>query len=251
MKNIKRVVLIVFLVMIVLVSNVYAANISLKAAITADKQSVKPGEQVIITVKLTDFQGSGSGVNSFKATLDYDKNIFEEIELEEGGNLSPNIDSLNRWDVPVYNPESGELTTTKGAFVKSAEDIMQIKLTVKSNVVIGNTVVQLKNISASDGTDLVQMQDVSVTIQVVSQQENPPQEEPEDPSQDESEDSPKNPLEDEPKDDTTSTTDGGKDSNTVATGKLPQTGTSSVIAVAIAIIAINAVIAFIKYKDIK
>ena len=79
----------IFMIAILITINVQASN-NLKATIQSSKNEVKKAEEIEIILKLQDYQDIKNGINAYKATLDYDENIFEKV-------LEQNFTCKNNW----------------------------------------------------------------------------------------------------------------------------------------------------------
>ncbi len=191
------------------------------------------GEEVIITISLQDVTNGGEGINVFKATLDYDKNIFEEISVGST-NISENITPLNGWGAIIYNPDNQQFVTERADFIQQG-NILQIKLKVKSDAAYGNTTVTLNTPLAATQTDQeVSATPKSVTLQIQQQSEPDPN----------SAQNNTNGINNIP---SLNNSTNNSTSN-VIDGKLPQTGAGDFIIIPIIILLINAIIVFIKYR---
>ena len=92
---------IILIVCIVLIGSIVQADStnntsSFNARITANQTEVKPGEEVTVTLSIYNIDMGNYGINTVETTIEYDKNIFEEVKDE-------NIKSLNNWLVPMFD----------------------------------------------------------------------------------------------------------------------------------------------------
>ena len=73
--------LIIFLITSILSVKVFAANTeySFNTTLTANNTRVASGGEVLITVRISSLNFSETGFNTFKAYVDYDKNVFEQL----------------------------------------------------------------------------------------------------------------------------------------------------------------------------
>ena len=124
MRNKVRLVLLCLLFCLVLQSINYASDFNIK--IISDKDAVKLGDTIKITISAEGIQNLRPGVNIFLATFDYDRDIFEELNEE-------NIVALNNWKEPTYNNENGKILMEKYENTKEEETLLEISLKVKEN----------------------------------------------------------------------------------------------------------------------
>lgn len=235
------ILLITTVMLFALIANVYAANVA--ATLTANSTTVAPGAEVVLTITLKDFTDTEKGVNNFKGTLSYDKNIFETIQVqEEGSTTTDNMKALNNWEVPAYNPSTQEFVTQKGSFVKTQQQIMTITLKVKSNIPDNTrTTVEIKGLMAANSEEQYEIADASIEL-IVKKTSNPLNN--------------NNVIEIIPSTNTiaNNTTivvnrvNTNTNISTVINSTLPQTGISNVMTVIIFVLIVNSAIAFIKYK---
>lgn len=162
MKKTAKIVTILMIAFIIIsyASVVNAATVSM----TLNSSSkLKAGDTIEITLKIGNIT-AGDGIDAIVASLDYDKNVFEEV-------LQSNLVGLNQWNVNIYDTTTQIFTMTKSAKVSTPSDVLKITLRVKNPVNVNSTVVTLKDISASGGaidiggTGDITVQNTSVTVQ--------------------------------------------------------------------------------------
>ncbi|MBQ2835696.1 MAG: hypothetical protein IJE68_02530 [Clostridia bacterium] len=266
-------IMIISVMLVVAIPLAYATGNNFSVILTA-QNTVKRGETVEVTVELDAFTGTGKGINSFMGDLEYDET---KLSIE-----SSQIVAQNGWDTPMY--ENDKVLTAKGSMVTAKEAIMKMTFTVKSDAVLGETTITIKNAeAANDDNDFIG-EDGTITIEIVEETtppaddgngdvqnppaddgnddgQNPPADDGKDdgqnPPADDGKDDVQNPPADDGKDDgqTPSTDDKkeeGKD-NTVADKEYDKAGTGTIISLATAIVAVIAIIMYRKnkkYQDI-
>lgn len=156
---------IIFMIAILITINVQASN-NLKAVIKSSKNELKKSEEVVITLKLDQYQDIKNGINAYKATLDYDENIFEPV-LEES------FSCKNSWELLKYNKDTKELVAIKKAGSTVPEEVVDVKLKVKEEVEPKTTDVKMKDIVTSDGKNDLRIDEANVTIDIIVEQEEP------------------------------------------------------------------------------
>ena len=92
MKKLVKTILMAILFTIVCTISVfsYATTDEYKVKLQSDKNKYKPGETIDIVVSIEDIK-LDKGIAAFSAILDYDNNIFEEVEVNE----------IDEWDKPI------------------------------------------------------------------------------------------------------------------------------------------------------
>lgn len=234
-KSIKRVIALIVLLAIIFVSGVVnAASVSMSLA--SDSKLVA-GDTVIVTLKISSID-AGDGVDAIVGTLNYDKNVFDQVTDE-------NFEGLNRWNIQTYNDETGIFTATRSSKVNMASDVLKVTLKAKAAVTVNSTSIEVKELTASGGavdmggTGDIKVNNVSVTVNKASQiRPNP--------------------------DDKTNQQQGGQEntekpvnkqspivnSNNTPSTKLPQTGEEYGIVLGIAVVAIVSIIAYVRYRNV-
>ena len=103
-KNIKvlKKILVIILIAVLLTSiaNIVKAANTFKATLTANTTTLKAGEEVTVTLGVSDINMGENGINTIEGKITYDKDIFETI-------TSSSITNLNNWSV-TYNDTTNE-----------------------------------------------------------------------------------------------------------------------------------------------
>lgn len=167
MKKTLSIVLIAMLAIIMCSSTVFAVT-SFTVALAADKTKVEVGSDVEVTVSLKNFTAGETGINGIAFTLDYDTAVFEVLEPAD-------LTSASGWDTPTFNPTNGEAVTLNSQFMAENHDLVKIKFTVKDEAAAGNTVITVKDISASDASNEIYPSDQSITVTVEEKSAEPVQ----------------------------------------------------------------------------
>ena len=144
---------------------------SFKAEVTPTSNTIKPGEEITISLKISDINMGDNGINALEGTIKYDKEIFEEI-------TSSNIQSFNNWTT-TYNDESSTLngkflSVNLSSGVKENTQIFSLKFKAKQSISkTTNTQIEFQDITSNDGIDLINVgtKTVNVTITVEKQNE--------------------------------------------------------------------------------
>ena len=160
---------IIVVISLIFVTTTLLASESLIANVSSSVSDLKAKEEVIVTLKFDQYQGIKNGINAYKATLEYDKNIFEEV-------LEKNFVCQNDWEELKYNKDTGELVAIKKAGSKAPEEIVKITLKAKEGVKACTTDVKFKDIVTSDGKKDINLSETKVTINIIEDQQEKPDE---------------------------------------------------------------------------
>lgn len=234
---------ITIIMLILLATNVQGASTStFKATLGTSTTTLKPGEEVTVTIAVSDINMGENGINTLEGKIKYDSNVFEEVK-------SSAIQSLNNWTT-TFNDES---STLNGKFlavnlssgVKESVKIFTVTFKVKTDLkATTETQIDFEDITSNDGVDLVSVgtKSVKLTINVETTDSDSNTEIPSD-------------NKNETKDNiiTDNKNIVSKD-NTQSSGILPNTGKSIMIGIALFAVIIAVVILAIKnksYSDIK
>ena len=164
MKMKKKLVLISMVFMLLLSVSIasFAAEGNLTATLTAtaDKQNLKAGEEVLITLSLKNISNlTGNGITNITTTIKYDTNIFEEIT---DGDITSSL-------LKIYNDNDSthELSFTTSNGIKEDTELAIIKFKVKESVSNTSTTIKFTNTNVSEsGGSLVQISDSEVPLQI-------------------------------------------------------------------------------------
>lgn len=158
MKKTLATFIITALILVTFVTKVQALSFGVK--ITPTSSEVKKGDSVTLVLSVSNLDVGSNGINTLITTIDYDKSVFETLTASD-------IKSLNNWDSPTFNPSNGKVILTKGDFVNSESDVLQVKLTAKSTAAVGETTVTFKSIQASNSVEDINATDTTYVLKVV------------------------------------------------------------------------------------
>lgn len=220
---------------------------------TPSSTKLNEGEEITITLELSNIKMGQDGINTFGGKLEYDENVFEKV-------TSDDISSQNNWSI-AYNDEE---TAKKGTFLATINTgtsknqvIGIIKLKVKTNLKSQDTEIKFTGLS-SVAEDTVKLDDqtlkFSVTGTVVPDDDKKDDDKKDDDKKDD----------DNKKDDKNNTVENTivignvtndievventiTVDNTQSNTKLPQTGELDV-AIAVLALALIAVVSYIQIK---
>lgn len=128
---------------------------------------VKPGDEISISLKVSDINAGLYGINAVETTLLYDSNIIENVEF---------IDK-NNWK-STYNPNEsnlhGKLLYAKMVTgVKEDEEIGILKLKIKEDIQPFETEIKLLQVTSNDGYELMNNGDKTIKLKYIIDNEEP------------------------------------------------------------------------------
>ena len=166
MRKIKRIFIYIIGFVILSLSNVSVQAASgITAILENEKIESKSGDEVVVTLRLDNYEEIKKGVNVYKATLDYDKNVFEEVSQS-------NFQTQNNWEELKFNKDTGEFIAIKRIGSKAQEEIVKIKLKVKDNAHAGKGDILIKDIVISEGKEDKILEESKSTIDIIQDQSN-------------------------------------------------------------------------------
>lgn len=157
-----------FMTLVLLATNLLAAA-NLKAVANSSTNEIKGGQEVTITLRFDEYQQIEDGLNAYQATLEYNKEIFEEVKQE-------NFQCLNNWEKLQYNQTTGEFVAIKKAGSTEPEEIVTITLKAKRGAKAATTEIKIKNIVTSEGERDISIGEAKATINIIEDQEEKPEE---------------------------------------------------------------------------
>ncbi len=146
-----------------------ANTYKIEAQLVGSVEELEAGQEVIVTLKFNKYNQIVKGINAFKATLQYDEEIFEKV-------VQSDFKTENDWEELKYNVETKELVAIKKAGSKKEEDILQLKLKVKNEIEPAKTDVRIGQISTSEGKEDLFMEDATVLLNIIKEQTPDPEE---------------------------------------------------------------------------
>ncbi len=153
----KRVVFLITIILIItgilLINNkIQATEKSLSCSIETEKTEIKQGEETSVTIKIN----SEEQINAFQAKINYDENLWEEIDEN-------NFETKDGWENLKYNKNSKEFNVINKQDTTN-KDILEIKLKARTSANVGNTEITIDEITASDGNTELKNENLSNDI---------------------------------------------------------------------------------------
>ena len=145
-------------------AQVKAEGNSFKASLTANSTELKPGQEVTVTLAVSDINMGDNGINTVEGIIEYDKTIFEELK-------TTSVQSLNNWTTTLNTENSSNngkfLAVNLTSGIKESMQIFSVKFKVKEDIEsTTETEIKYKDITSNDGTDLVSVGTKSIKIKV-------------------------------------------------------------------------------------
>lgn len=165
----KKIGIIIVLIILMLLANNVLATADMTAQTTASTNELKGGQEVTITLRFDKYQQIRKGLNAYQATLEYDKNIFEEVKQED-------FKCLSGWEKLQYNQATGEFVAIKKVGSKTPEDIVSITLRTKQEAKATTTDIKVKDIVTSEGEKDIFIVETNATINIIEDQTEKPEE---------------------------------------------------------------------------
>ena len=162
MKNIIRrinVISIILITILALSTQVNAANDSYKTTLSANHSQVHRGEDVTITIGLSNIaiESGEKGIGAYTANIEFDSSIFEYSKAE----------GTEIWEEPFYQDKMIIAATKDSKVVSTAQDIGTITFKVKDNAKLGEATIKLTNFSGSNAVSDIPTNDTSVKVTIL------------------------------------------------------------------------------------
>lgn len=242
----KNKLLLIFIILITIVSLTGAVSAASVTMNLTSSSKLKAGDTVQVVLKISNID-AGNGIDAIEGAFEYDKNVFDQVTQNS-------FEGINEWNIGMYATETQRFTLTRSSKVNMASDVLRVTLKVKENINVDSTSLKFYEINASGGavsdggTGDIEIRETSVTIQKETTIEDPTVNEV---AVNETVNTVVNETTNSKVNETkTNVITNQIKNNSIAGGKLPQTGenTASIIA-GISIVAVIAIIAFIKYRN--
>ena len=98
--GIKKIVSILLISLLIITTNVYAANDSFETTFTANKTQAKAEDTIVVTIGLSNIaiESGEKGIGGYTGSIKFDSSIFEYVSTS----------GTNKWETPFY--ENGLIT---------------------------------------------------------------------------------------------------------------------------------------------
>ena len=155
----KRVVFFITMIIIctsfLMFSNkIQATDKTLNSSIEVEKTEIKQGEETSIILKID----SDEQINAFKAKINYDSNIWEELDENS-------FETKKGWESLKYNKENKEFIVINKQ-EETNKEILKINLKAKNSASVGKTEITIDGITASDSKTEFENEKLSKEISI-------------------------------------------------------------------------------------
>ncbi len=149
-------ILLTILLIFITATTVLAAE---KVELTTNKSELNVGEEFQISIN---FDSEETSLYSYTAKLNYDKDIFEEIEKED-------FEEQENWSDITYSKYDNKFSLSSKD-EENNQKVLNINLKVKENAKSGETTITLHSASASNGENTIELEDASQKINIIGSQ---------------------------------------------------------------------------------
>lgn len=158
MKKMLLKVTVIALLLVIMYSTIVNA-LSFTVAMTPSSSNVNPSTEFTVVIKVANLDVGANGINTLSGTLNYDEDVFEEIN-------DSSIDGENGWSCS-YNVENKKVLLTKVPFVKREENVFRVTFKTKENIEPGTTgKIEFVGVVAGNSENEITGSDISTTITV-------------------------------------------------------------------------------------
>lgn len=224
----------ILIIIMSLVTSVYAES-SFTLSLQPNKTEVNKNEEFSVELKLSNLAQGENGIIAIGATLDYDDDSLEYVNMEGKG----------EWSKPSYNKENKEFTTERNGYAEGNETILTVTFKVKEQSK-QNLEIKLKNITASNGTRDIEKSNIETNVTVKSMSTipdiiTPPANNTTMPVIDTGDEKQNQPIKDAPV--------SNNNTQAVVNQPIPNTGSSdNLIIVAVVVMAVASIATFVRMK---
>ncbi|MCI8617816.1 MAG: hypothetical protein HFJ60_06225 [Clostridia bacterium] len=157
--GIKKIAGILLISLLIITTDVYAANDSFETTLKASSSQLKAEDNVTITIGLNNItiESGEKGIGAYTGSIKFDSSVLEYVSTN----------GTDKWEAPVY--ENGLIVgnTKDGNVVNTAQNIGTITFKVKKDAKIGETTITLENFSGSTAETDVETSNKSIKIEIV------------------------------------------------------------------------------------
>ena len=139
---------------------------TLTTEIKVNSDEIKKGDKIEVLFSFKTDANTNVGINAFKATLDYDENVFEDIKQSD-------FQVLNSWQEFLYNPDNKKFVAINKSGKIDNEEFIKITLKAKKNILPTNTSIKIKDLVVSDGNKDIKIEETQGSLEVQLQVLNP------------------------------------------------------------------------------
>lgn len=164
MRKIKALAAVLFALCIIVLGGIEIQAASVEGIqITSENTAVRKGDQIEVFFALSGYTDIQTGVNAIKGTLNYDPEVFEEIQVSD-------FQTLNTWESLFYNPANGQFVLVSRMGSTQQEPVMSVQLTAKQSIPAKETYISVTDVSVSEGVEDILPNEQVLMLSAVSEQ---------------------------------------------------------------------------------
>ena len=153
----KHIAMLIILTILLSIAGISHATGDVTMQLTSNSK-LEEGKTVEVSLAITSIN-AGEGIDTVTAQLNYNQEIFEPVTEES-------FTGLNHWNFIMYNEDDGAFILSKSSKVDSNSEVLKVELKVKENITVDKAEVSISNIVVSGGDEDIDVDMVSVTIEV-------------------------------------------------------------------------------------
>lgn len=156
----KVISIIMFIILTLVATKVYAANDNFNTSLKASSSKVKREDTISITIGLKDIaiKSGEKGIGAYTANIKFDSSVLEYVSTS----------SMGKWEAPFYQNGFIVGNTKDGEVVKTTQNIGAITFKVKKDAKLGETTIELNNFSGSTAENDISTPNQSIKITIVA-----------------------------------------------------------------------------------
>ncbi len=160
----KRIIGILLIALLIITTNVYAANDSFETTFTANKTQAKAEDTIVVTIGLSNIaiESGEKGIGGYTGSIKFDSSIFEYVSTS----------GTNKWETPFYENGLITATTKDGQVINNAQNVGTITFKVKKDAKVGETTIGLEKFSGTTGESDVDASNKSIKVTIVDDGNN-------------------------------------------------------------------------------
>lgn len=157
--KIKKVFIVSIILLLINYPIVMAKEIdTYKIELNSLNSTLKEGNIIEMTLKVKDIniQSGEKGIGAYEGKIDYNKKVFELVEIQGNEN----------WDSPIEN--EGRFTSVKsdGICINEEQVLATIILKVKDDIKSGNEIIEIKDFKVSNGEISIATDDANLKLKI-------------------------------------------------------------------------------------
>lgn len=126
--------------------------------VNASQETIEPGEEFEVNMKIDDFQNIEQGLISLGGQLEYDTNVLEKVEITQ---------NESQWNPSVMNEDNFKFVTDAENYVTEGGKVFTIKFKAKDTITEATqTTIAIKNVVASNGLMDIESNDAQLEVKI-------------------------------------------------------------------------------------